>query len=837
MSNSQSQDSQTDQAAEQRRRKRKERAAKSRTPEPKDIVSGAGQPLDIGVRRELEEQLGHDLSRVRLHTDRDAGVLTDLLGADAVAVGQDIFFRAGAYRPGTVDGQRLLAHELLHTVQNPDGLGALRVGRDLGAVSLPQQAIEREAESAAQDLVRPSVGEPAEATVDVSEGQATPGWMRYATVDADRNRIEQIDPATLVDRLTNSVVRSLRGDPEDRSKRTRMQLARLPEELLDGVLEHLESRLLSSEHERVLDLVDEIEQVGADGVEQNSLDVPVVERDPAEELRFEREAERQSAEEERDEEERDEERKPAGKPGPEKDTAGAEGADSGRGGGSSESTGRQSSAPAAPAAAPQRQASGQSASSGGKSDGGQQGGEKKAAGSEGAKEGQDQHGAPAATKEESAAKNRPGAVDALVAGRQLKQEDKLGADKPTGSPTASGKDTQLPGAVSTLDGVRNQDLDGLEEETGEDLSDSGSESEVEVGGAEKSAWDTKLQPEDFLPGEDLDVSAVPTADESDPGSAAAAVPSFPAPPATKADKVQAERDAEDAAAESESEEEVADAAGDMETAAAADEGGPEGGQSGGLDPEPAAAALPVPGTVSKDPKSGDDPKAGPVAAQTTVQEAPGKAAVGGDTQETAAKEASAKEEKGTPAAGDKSGVRRRRPHHRRPEARRRRRNPRAGSLRGRRRVRPRPARASLPPNRRHLRPRGTAMSPAAPLPVRRVAGAVLRRRPRRRRRPRPPLLKPWRRPRHKPLRRPPLRRHPRPGRRAASRLPHDKRRRHRRHPAVGAVAEVAAARRPRRAWERRIPQPPRTSPRCLRKRACPPPRNSSPTRHFRRCPA
>lgn len=683
MSNSQSQDAQTDQAAEQRRRKRKERAAKSRTPEPKDIVSGAGQPLDIGVRRELEEQLGHDLSRVRLHTDRDAGVLTDLLGADAVAVGQDIFFRAGAYQPGTVDGQRLLAHELLHTVQNPDGLGALRAGRDLGAVSLPQQAVEREAESAAQELVRPSVGEPAEASVEVSEGQATPGWMRYATVDADRNRIEQIDPATLVDRLTNSVVRSLRGDPEDRSKRTRMQLARLPEELLDGVLEHLESRLLSSEHERVLDLVDEIEQVGADGLEQNSLDVPVVERDPAEELWFEREAERQSAEEERAEE-----RTPVEAPGPEKDTADTEGAagstppnggareegtapqggsrtekpgtDSGRGKGSSEPAGEQSTAPAAPAAAPQQQSSGQSASSGGKSDGGQQGGEKKSSGSDGAKEGQDQQGVPAATKEESAAKNRPGAVDSLVAGRQLKQEDKPAADKPTGSPTVSGRDTQSPGAVSRLDGVRNQDLDGLEEETDDDPSGSGSESEVEVGGAEKSAWDTKLQPEDFLPTEDLDVSAVPTADESVPGSAAAAMPSFPAPPVTKADKVQAERDAEDAEdaaaeADSESEEEVTDAAGDTETTAAADEGGPGGGRPGGLDPESAAAALPVPGAVSKDPKSGDDPKAGPVTAQTTVQEAPGKAAVGGDSTETAAKEASGKEEKGTPAAGDKSG--------------------------------------------------------------------------------------------------------------------------------------------------------------------------------------
>ncbi|MGI3203526.1 DUF4157 domain-containing protein [Streptomyces sp. GLT-R25] len=184
-SNSQTQDGRSEQAAEERRRKRKERAAKSRTPEPKDIVSGAGQPLDVGVRRELEEQLGHDLSRVRLHTGRDAGQLTELLGADAVAVGQDIFFREGAYRPGTADGQRLLAHELLHTVQNPDGLGALRAGRDPGAVSLPQQAIEREAESAAQDLARPAAAH--ESAPEVEEGQATP---RLAAVRHRRRRPE-----------------------------------------------------------------------------------------------------------------------------------------------------------------------------------------------------------------------------------------------------------------------------------------------------------------------------------------------------------------------------------------------------------------------------------------------------------------------------------------------------------------------------------------------------------------------------------------------------------------------------------------------------------------------
>ncbi|MFJ5222749.1 DUF4157 domain-containing protein [Streptomyces sp. NPDC088400] len=675
-----SQDAQAAQA--ERRRKRKERAA-SRTPEPKNIVSGAGQPLDLSVRRELEEQLGHDFSRVRLHTDRDAGTLTELLGADAVAVGQDIFFREGTFRPGTTDGQRLLAHELLHTVQNPDGLGALRAGRDLGAVSLPQQAMEREAESAAQQSVRDGERAP-----EVEPGQSTPGWLRYATVDADRNRLEQLDPATLVDRLANGVVRSLRGDPEDRSKRTRMQLARLPDELQNDVLERLETRLLSSEHELVLDLVDEIEL--NDDLEQNSLEAPAVETDPVEELRFEREAEQRTAEEQREQEQ-----KPAAAPGPEKDRSDADGAvgstpqnggtrengttpqgtnarpgggqgqeagsNAGSGTGSSPSgeqqtegqqSGQQQSD--APATAPQQESSSAPGeSSGDKSAGGQQDAEKKNAGSEEAAE--DQQDAPAASKEESAAKNRPGAVDPLIAGQQPKQEDKVGQEKPTGPPTASGKDPQLPGARSRLDGVRNQDLDGPEERADEDPFGSGSQSEVEVGGGEKSAWDVKLQPEDFLPHLDLDVSAVPTADKLDPASSGSpAVPSFPAPPVTKADQVQAERDAEDAedaAAENETEEDVADSPAGTEPTAEADEAGSAWDDSLAL--EQAAEARQGPGVASKDPKSGADPKAGPVDAQVTVQQAPGGKADGSTAEDGGkAKEQAAKEEKGTPAGGD-----------------------------------------------------------------------------------------------------------------------------------------------------------------------------------------
>lgn len=321
---SQTQQDRVDQAAEQRRRKRRERAAKSRTPEPKDIVSGAGQPLDPGVRRDLEEQLGHDLSRVRLHTGRDAGQLTDLLGADAVAVGQDVFFREGAYRPGTAEGRRLLAHELLHTVQNPHGLGALRAGRELGAVSLPQQAIEREAESAAQDLVRPEAVR--DSVPEVEEGQATPGWLRYATVDADRQRMEKVDPATLIDRLANGVLRSLRGDPEDLSGRVQLQLALMAPQVQESVLDRLETLLATPEVDRLLELVEEAEEgplplMAARSPEPVPDQAEIVEQERAQEAAAARDERKAGEKESDDRRQREQQRKdadPAGDGGQER---------------------------------------------------------------------------------------------------------------------------------------------------------------------------------------------------------------------------------------------------------------------------------------------------------------------------------------------------------------------------------------------------------------------------------------------------------------------------------------------------------------------------------------
>ncbi|PAU48033.1 DUF4157 domain-containing protein, partial [Streptomyces albireticuli] len=279
-----------------RQRGRKARVPKARPPEPKEIITAAGQPLDLGLRREMEERLGHDFEKVRIHTDRDAAALTDLLGADAVTVGEDIFFAEGRFRPGTEDGRRLVAHELLHTVQAPHALGALRAGRDLGAVSLPRDPVEIQAEDGARSERRPEVSR-----------SATPGWLRYARVGADRFRTEQLDPATLVDRLAAGILRSLRGDPTDSSGRVRLQLAGFAPGLQDAVLDRLARRLPSSDHQRVLELVHEAE-TSPEGKASGGAPEGLGSADEA--LSDERRSERDDrrAENERRERERDEER-------------------------------------------------------------------------------------------------------------------------------------------------------------------------------------------------------------------------------------------------------------------------------------------------------------------------------------------------------------------------------------------------------------------------------------------------------------------------------------------------------------------------------------------------
>ncbi len=78
---------------------------------------GGGQSLDTGLQRSMGQAIGANFSGVRVHTDAQADQLNRSIQAKAFTTGQNVFFRQGAYQPGSRGGQELLAHELTHVVQ------------------------------------------------------------------------------------------------------------------------------------------------------------------------------------------------------------------------------------------------------------------------------------------------------------------------------------------------------------------------------------------------------------------------------------------------------------------------------------------------------------------------------------------------------------------------------------------------------------------------------------------------------------------------------------------------------------------------------------------------
>jgi hypothetical protein len=84
---------------------------------------GQGAGLTAQTRAFMEPRFGADFSGVRIHNDAQADTLNRSISARAFTTGNDIFFRRGEYQPGSADGQRLLAHELTHVVQQ-NGSGA-----------------------------------------------------------------------------------------------------------------------------------------------------------------------------------------------------------------------------------------------------------------------------------------------------------------------------------------------------------------------------------------------------------------------------------------------------------------------------------------------------------------------------------------------------------------------------------------------------------------------------------------------------------------------------------------------------------------------------------------
>ena len=83
-------------------------------------AKSSGQPLDAGLQLSMGQAMGADFSGARVHSSARADSLNQSLGARAFTTGRDLFFRKGEYQPGSRQGQKLIAHELTHVVQQKD---------------------------------------------------------------------------------------------------------------------------------------------------------------------------------------------------------------------------------------------------------------------------------------------------------------------------------------------------------------------------------------------------------------------------------------------------------------------------------------------------------------------------------------------------------------------------------------------------------------------------------------------------------------------------------------------------------------------------------------------
>ena len=112
-------------------------------------TAGGGSALPEGVRGTMEQAFAVDFSAVRIHTGEAADRVASGLGAHALTYGQHILFRLGEFRPHTSGGNRLIAHELAHVVQQARELPGAPI--DSG----PADPLEQAAEAAADRATAP----------------------------------------------------------------------------------------------------------------------------------------------------------------------------------------------------------------------------------------------------------------------------------------------------------------------------------------------------------------------------------------------------------------------------------------------------------------------------------------------------------------------------------------------------------------------------------------------------------------------------------------------------------------------------------------------------------
>ena len=112
-------------------------------PSVHETLRSPGKPLDGSVRPAMESRFGHDFGDVRVHTGSVAEESANAVDALAYTAGEHVVFGEGQYQPQNSAGQKLLAHELAHVVQQ-DGASIIhrQPAGSKQQTAAPQKAVD-----------------------------------------------------------------------------------------------------------------------------------------------------------------------------------------------------------------------------------------------------------------------------------------------------------------------------------------------------------------------------------------------------------------------------------------------------------------------------------------------------------------------------------------------------------------------------------------------------------------------------------------------------------------------------------------------------------------------
>jgi hypothetical protein len=180
---------------------RKGGARKPDDPRAIQAELGEGRTLDSGVRSRMESAFGMDFAHVRTHTDSAAAGLSDRMNARAFTVGEHVAFGANEYKPGTLVGDALIAHELAHVVQQ-SGANSSVAPMKTGDASY--NTLERDADSSALGVIASIWSGAKGALADI--GQNTTPRLRSGL------RLQRCGAARTARRTPESAAEGISGD-------------------------------------------------------------------------------------------------------------------------------------------------------------------------------------------------------------------------------------------------------------------------------------------------------------------------------------------------------------------------------------------------------------------------------------------------------------------------------------------------------------------------------------------------------------------------------------------------------------------------------------------------